>query len=588
MSRVCYVAAIASIVLIASVPPALAADYYIGQFAGSTPADDPSCGTGLGSPPLSHPCSTLAYWTSNRNVAGPGDTVRLAPGLYTSSAGSHCIDIAKNGVTYRGSAADGSNTTDRSQVVIVGSSSGAAPCRGTVVKFTHGTSTDVTIRDLTVLGCPNADNGTCMEIAAQPGAGSLTGLTVTNIRVTQAANAGLWVGAYDGSPGPNGELSEPFNMSDVTITDSEFDGNCFTTGRNGSGLQIAAVDGGVIARNKIHNNIPCATTPTGPPGQRTCTRIALPPSCPSGGCNCDGLHVGGKNFVIEANEIYRNEEDGIDLGPNGAANDCPLTTARFHTVQNNLLYDNGVHNFSMNGCANGLTVRNNFIWGTGTGINQYECAGFNSKFYNNTVVVSGPYAVMAWSAWWPFEAVNNIFISDSPQMVVYLDYYTTQSSNKWENNVVWNSGSGYAIRADFVGGDCRTGSGTNCCLDPHGPSSLGSPVPGRGRTQNTNYTNGNVAAWRSDGDAGHLFGGETGDTDVWTLPTFVNIGSPSVNNLHLSDSDTAARDNGQPLTGFNTDYNGATRPGGSAWDIGAHELSGGVGSPILLDVRPLP
>ena len=571
-----------------------AATYYVGAFSGSTPSDDSSCGAGMGAAPAAHPCKTLAYWTGSRNVATTGDTVRIAPGTYTSTAPSHCFDAAKNGVTYRGSTATGQNTNDRSLVVVSGSTGPLGnPCRGAVVKFWSGTSTNVTIRDLTVSGCPTADNGHCLQFSPQPGQGTLSGLTIANVRVSKGANTGLWVGAYDSSTGTN-ELAEPFNISNVTIVDSEFDGNCFQTGSNGAGIQIAAVNGGTIARNKIHDNLPCVTSPSGSPPNQTCQRKTLPPSCSGGDCNCDGLHLGGRDFQVYDNEIYANEEDGIDTGPNGGGNDCPKTTARFHVFERNKIHDNGIDNFSMNGCAHNLTVRNNMIWGMGKGINQYECAGFSSSFYNNTVWTQAS-ALFAYATMWPVTFKNNILVSASSDTTVWLDAGTTQSTSVWDNNIVQNIGSGMAARADFTSEpntfpNCTTGSGTNCCTDPDGPKSAGT-IPPSGRAPSVDYRNSDLARWRSDGDAGHLFGTTTGNNDQWGLPKLVNSAQLNEVNMHLGSNDTLAIDKGATISGFSNDFDEDARPQGSAWDIGADEFRSGPqvpAPPALISVEPVP
>jgi hypothetical protein len=574
---------------------ARAATYYVGAFAGSTPSDDPSCGGGMGAAPSAHPCKTLAFWTGSRNIAANGDTVRIAPGTYTSTAPSNCLDAAKTGVTYRGSTASGADTNDRSLVVISGSTGPIGnPCRGAVVKFTTGTSSNVTIRDLTVNGCPNADNGHCMQFSPQPGSGTLSGLTIANVRVANGKNTGLWVGAYDSSPGPTGEFTEPFNSSNVTIVDSEFDSNCFQTGSNGAGIQIAAVNGGTIARNKIHDNRSCTTTPSGSPPNETCTRTGLPPICPNDDCNCDGLHLGGRNFQVYENEIYGNEEDGVDTGPNGSANDCPKTTARFHVFERNRLHDNGIDNFSMNGCAHDLTVRNNMIWGAGKGINQYECAGFNSSYYNNTIWTKSS-ALFVYSTMWPFTMKNNILVSSAGDTTIWMDGGSTNTSSTWDNNIVQNIGSGFAARVDFTASasqfpNCTTGSGTNCCTDPDGPRSAGT-IPAVGRSNSVDYRNADLGKWQADGDAGNLFGSGTGNNDHWGVPALLNSAQLNVANIHLAGGDTLAIDHGATIAGFSTDFDGDTRPQGSAWDIGADEARSGPQAPAppaLISVDPVP
>jgi hypothetical protein len=53
----------------------------------------------------------------------------------------------------------------------------------------------------------------------------------------------------------------------------------------------------------------------------------------------------------------------------------------------------------------------------------------------------------------------------------------------------------------------------------------------------------------------------------------VNAANPSATNLHLQEADTIAKDNGIMISGFSEDYDGNTRPQGSAWDIGADEIA---------------
>jgi hypothetical protein len=262
--------------------------------------------------------------------------------------------------------------------------------------------------------------------------------------------------------------------------------------------------------------------------------------------------------------------------------------------ERNQIHDNGIDNFSMNGCAHDLTVRNNFMWGIGKGINQYECAGYSSVIENNTVWTT-PYALFVYATMWPVTIKNNIFISASTDTTVWIDGGSTNTSSVWDSNVVQNVGPGMAVRADFTSEpntfpNCTTGSGTNCCTDPDGPRSVGT-IPPVGRSTSVDYRNADLARWRSDGDAGNLFGSGTGDNDRWAVPAFVNSAVPNAANLHLAGSDTVAIDHGATMSGFSTDFDGTTRPQGSAWDIGAIEFKSGPvapPAPSLISVDPLP
>ena len=560
--------------------------YYLGAFTGSTPSDDISCGGGMGAAPGAHPCATLAYWTGTREPALPmtNATVRIAPGTYTSTSSAHCFTVAgRSGVTYRGANADGSNTTDRTQVVIGGpTGTVGGSCRGALVKAESGTFSNITFRDFTIKGCPLADNKQCMVFA-----GTLTGsgLSIINMRVADSPGHGLWIGAYDSSVGAD-------RIASVTITDSLFDGNCLATGSPyGTGVNIGAVNGGTIARNIIRDNIPCATTPSGVPPNQTCTRLTVPLSC-AGTCDCDGLHVGGHDLVVEDNIITGNQEDGIDVGPNTGSDDCPSTASQGHIFRRNQIYDNGVDNFSMNGCSHTLTVINNMIWGYGVGINQYECGGNNSIFENNTIDVTGSSAFFAYTTMWPVTIRNNILLSDSSNTAIRINPgMTTPTGSVWDYNLMRNTGSGYVVaeyRTNNLDGSasgcptgmesCCTGSATNCCTDPDGPSKFGT-LPAQGRLTETFYGNSVLSTWQSDGDEGHLFGTSTGDHDAFTAPTFLNGASPSALNLHLGTSDTIAKNTGVTSSTVTTDFDNESRPIGGTYDRGADEVNAAGSTP---------
>ncbi len=72
-------------------------------------------------------------------------------------------------------------------------------------------------------------------------------------------------------------------------------------------------------------------------------------------------------------------------------------------------------------------------------------------------------------------------------------------------------------------------------------------------------------------------------------PSFLNLSAFNAAGLHLAVGDTVAIDAGVALTGFNTDFDGDSRPQGPAWDIGADELSARatLPPPTLLDVEPV-
>jgi hypothetical protein len=106
-----------------------------------------------------------------------------------------------------------------------------------------------------------------------------------------------------------------------------------------------------------------------------------------------------------------------------------------------------------------------------------------------------------------------------------------------------------------------------------------------------NFSNSQLSNWTADGNAGNLFGTETGRSDRWALPAFVNRQVPTGANLHLAGNDTVAVDHGTPVSAFNVDIDGDSRPQGAAWDIGADEVKSGTSqppAPALLSVEPVP
>src|SRR5687767_1901936 len=81
-----WLALAALLPMLSSAVSAESATYYVGQFSGSTPTDDASCGAGKGAAPNPHPCKTLGYWNKNRRTSlVAGDVVRIAPGTYTDT-----------------------------------------------------------------------------------------------------------------------------------------------------------------------------------------------------------------------------------------------------------------------------------------------------------------------------------------------------------------------------------------------------------------------------------------------------------------------------------------------------------------------
>ena len=83
-----------------------------------------------------------------------------------------------------------------------------------------------------------------------------------------------------------------------------------------------------------------------------------------------------------------------------------------------------------------------------------------------------------------------------------------------------------------------------------------------------------MTTFQNAGAAGQWFGAGSGAGDRWgTAPALVNAGSPNAANLHLSESDTVAKDAGFAIVPAIDDFDGDVRT--APWDIGADEAGGG-------------
>ena len=375
------------IVGVASVAsPAWSAIYYVGNFSGSSPADDSGCGTGKGSG-QAHPCASLGYWNQSRRLSlQAGDVVRFAAGTYgPSNNANHCI-LPAPGVTYEGRNVDDTAASTAATVVIEMSSTPASsPCQARSIMCDTCDSSGFALRAMTFKGAKNTGSGAWIH----PGQnGHSTGLLLQNLRFTGAVHTGLFIGDIVESP------PYTYSMKDVTIDDVEFDRNGF------SGLDLGLIDGFVMKNSKAHDN---------PPSNSYVD-------------NHDGFHIGGvKNGTITDTSAWANGQYGFDFTRMTAGVQCPETTNNV-VCDRCVSYGNFAGNFSFSGASHDLTIRNSFAWGDAVGFNFYR-ASRGIKLLNNTVL-SGSRAVMLFCNHTDMTFENNLFVSTGTTgSVVFVDQH---------------------------------------------------------------------------------------------------------------------------------------------------------------------
>ncbi len=595
-----------------------AATYYIGQFSGSTPADDTSCGIGRGAPPNVHPCATLPFWNRNRrSILRPGDRVRLAPGTYRDSGpaagtGYQCIllDRFARGVTYEGRTANDGPLDNHESVVIdmAGVSSvvftGDNPCQSIAIsalaKCKSEDYSDSTVRDMKFVNAPSGGARLC---GRYPGNVSRN-ITLDRIRITNVADGGgIVVGRFDNSlESTDSDCKKAGRtVKDVSILDSEID---HVRGFPG-GIQLACMDGFNVSRNRVHDICDASTC-------SACTPTAA-------GCNDrDGIQgSGGTNGIIAENEVYNVGEDGLDFGGH------PLGKSHHITIERNAIHDSPKNNIVLSG-GRYIVIRNNITWGRGNGYSSYSASRF-AKVHNNTFWNS----IFVWNYQESSEFINNIISSDRSDKTVFLDWASTNATNIWKNNIVLNRAGGTALGED--GGKevavprCDGWNAARTSYNIAGDVGLGykpPPVPcPLGPTANPRTflpSAAGLLSFQAAGAAGQWFGPNSGANDKWGVePLLVNSAAPNAANLHLRAGDTVARNAGvvisaagqcggispsrcsKGLYGYTCtrdtdcnytaqDYDGNARVTAGAWDIGADQFGTEASAPVLLSVDPQP
>jgi len=256
-----------------------------------------------------------------------------------------------------------------------------------------------------------------------------------------------------------------------------------------------------------------------------------------------GIYVSnsGDRPVIRRNHVWGNNANGIHMnGDLSQGGDGVISGA---VVEGNIIHDNGVAGGSGINCdgVQSSIIRNNLLYNNhASGISLYQIdAGQparNNQILNNTIV-------MASDARWAINIQN------------------ASTGNVVRNNILFNQhpfrGS-IAISADSLPGFV---SDTNVIMDRFS-------IDG-GDTRVT------LAAWRS------ASGQDAYSILATPAALFANF---TGNDYHLSAT-SPARDAGGSVANVTDDLEGAPRPQGSAFDIGAYEFPAST-APVTLTVTP--
>ncbi len=548
---------------------------------GHQPADNSTCGI-VGAGATDHPCLTLAYFTQNRRTSlAAGHRVYLTGTFGPVASPYHCIAPSVSGVTYEGRNADGTPGTAKNLAIIDGSSTttvGGTPCdsrplscRGVNGCGASAHTAGITLRNITFTG------GTTAELASASNV-SLSNITIDSCAFTNMNESGLVIGTKAGHTSDN-PCGGTWETTNVTITNSDFYDNVRASAGH-AGLKLQCVNGGSVTTSNIYSNHNAACNPLSP-------NCAVSGPCDDG----DGIQPGTSLNVTlgPGNHVYSNGEDNFDTGGMGSEL-CDAAPNTGMVIEGNLIHDPICNaNLSFSHCVGGVTVRNNIVYGGGTGFNQYACA-HDLKVYNNTFWMNGR-AVMAFANCRRCEFINNIIRSNTAGIATFFDYATTSPETIWQNNVVVNSGGGDVMNEDQ--GGCQ--STTSCTVAACGSSALsesdpqypGLPAIWTTAPSDRSLNASQLALFQSEGNSNAWFGSESGDTDKWgQTPVVRNAGSVSAANLHLSETDLVAKNAG--VCGITaTDYDNEGRPDASGFcDIGADEVFGGAAPTATVTATP--
>lgn len=635
---------------VTSTPAGNAKTYYIGTgwtaCAGGC-LNDADCGTSA-----TNACATVEYWTKNRmGVLQDGDTVRIAPGTYTDTLDANCFIINRQNLTIEGRTADDgpinqAGCDPRSggctwPVILNGANmpNNVNPCQAHAVLANNGQNVSgLTLRDIRFTAyVPNNDCTVCLDYITN-NAGS--GIKFERLQVDHS-NGAVGIGHVEGgqwrchasstggvrAPGADCRPGSPPSGTDELHTlcgtcDASLNGHCCVntdhdcasvgrdidgfavtdswfhhlTGIYG-GLVMGCSTNGLVERVLIHDictQEDCAT--------HCAVRCTQDSDCNPAGCNeqynlcngCDdhdGLQgVGLTNSIIRDVEIYATGEDNIDLGGHPAGKTYNLLLDRIYARN-----AHGGNNYKTSG-SSFITIQNSASSGPGKFLEQYACVQ-GIKLYNNTMWHDSGGVIKFYQYCKDCEVKNNIIRGNKADgneqnTIVFVDRATASAGNmEWHNNVLVNAASGgNALYADKGAGKCAAHQ--NLCQDPNIVCPLGSPTCTASDCWTLPFSPGPFNDTSGSGglaDLQSIWPGNWGVNDLWgTAPTIVNASSLTIANMHLSPSDTRAKDAGLVIASVTADVDGNTRPQGSAYDIGFDELGGATPTPVPTSTAATP
>ena len=252
-----------------------------------------------------------------------------------------------------------------------------------------------------------------------------------------------------------------------------------------------------------------------------------------------GIYVGnsGDRPVIRRNHVWGNNANGIHMnGDLSQGGDGIISEA---VVEGNIIHDNGVAGGSGINCdgVQSSIIRNNLLYNNhASGISLYQIDGGQASRDN--------------------QVLNNTIIEASDARWA-INIQNASTGNVVRNNILYNL---HSFRGSIdISSDSLPGfvSDSNVLMD-------------RLSIDGTRIT---LAAWRS------TTGQDTHSIIATPAALFVDVAG---NDYHLSAT-SPARDAGATIANVTDDLEGAPRPQGSAFDIGAYEFPASA-PPLALTV----